>query len=206
MRPGLNFVGDIFQSGLMLILLLACAGSLVYGVWMLLQPATALRFNRSASRWVPTDNIASALDDRHSTERLIYRHHRILASILIAGGLYMIYALSGGRWRAGIVEMFSQKGPWMDVVRDAAGVLMLLVGVIALVVGTIMFIRPSLLKGAEFWLNRWVATDKTLKPLDVVIDAPDRFVERHARLFAALIVVGSLYALLALLPLLSALI
>lgn len=205
MAPGLNFVGEVFQSGLLLVLLLACAGSFVYGVWMLLQPATALRFNRSASTWVPTDSLTSALDDRHSTERLVYRYHRIIAAMILLGGLYVIYALSGGLWRVGITEMFSHKGPWTDVVRDVAGVLMLLVGVIAVLVGIVMFIRPSLLKGAESWLNRWVATDKTLKPLDFAINSPDQIVSRHARVFAALIVVGSLYVLIELLPLLPAL-
>ncbi len=207
MRSGLNFVGDIFQSSLMVLLLLGCAASFVYGVWMLLRPATALRFNQNVSKWVSTDGVTKALDDRHATDWFFYRYHRIYGLILLAGGFYSLYVLSGRQWRLGIVQIFSLYGSfWTDVARDSAGLLMIVVGVTAVVFGIIMLVRPSLLRGVEVWLNRWVATDKHLKPLDAVIDAPDRFVARHARLVAALIVIGSLYVLFMLLPLLPVLI
>lgn len=204
MRSGLSFVGDIFQSSFLVLLLLACALSFAYGVWMLLQPEQALRFNQRVSKWVPTDGYSEAMGKSHATERFFYRYHRIYGLLLLASGLFMLYVISAGRWGRDLTRVFSL-GEWSWLARDVGTLLMVMTGVLAAAFGLIVLIRPSLLRSVEAWLNRWISTENKSKPLDVLHYAPDQFVSRHARLMAALIVIGSLYVLVVLVPLLRAL-
>ncbi|MBX9811198.1 MAG: hypothetical protein K2Y16_06240 [Burkholderiales bacterium] len=204
MSAGLGFVGEILRSSFVVLLLLGCALSFIYGVWMLLQPDQALRFNQRISAWVSTEGVSKVLDRPHSTERYIYRYHRIYGALLLAGGLFTLYVMSGGRWGRDMTAVFSLS-EWSWLVRDVATLLMVMAGFLATALGIIMVIRPSLLRGVEARLNRWIATENNLKPLDSVYYAPDQFAWRHARPLAALIVIGSLYVLVALIPLLRTL-
>lgn len=204
MGAGLSFVGGIIQSGFLILLLLACVLSFAYGVWMLLQPEQALRFNQRASKWVPTDGFSEAMDKPRATEWFFYRYHRIYGTLVLASGLFILYVMSAGHWGRDLMTVLSLS-EWSWLVSDVTTLLMIMTGFLAAALGIIMLIRPSLLRGVEAWLNRWIATENNLKPFDVLYYAPDQFVSRHARLMAALIVIGSLYVLVALVPLLRAL-
>ena len=144
------------------------------------------------------------MEKRHTTERFLYRHHRSFGVLLLAGGIFTLYVMSGSRWGRNLTTAFSLS-EWAWLASDLTTVLMVMNGILATVLGILMFIRPSLLRGVEAQLNRWIATENELKPLDAVHDAPDRFASRHVRLVAVLIVIGSLYALMVLVPMLRTL-
>ncbi len=201
MSASLNLMGELLRSGFVVLLLLGCVVSLMYGVWMLLQPEQALRFNQRVSTWVSTEGVAEVMDKPRSIERLVYRHHRIYGALLLAGGLFTLYVLSAGRWGRDVTNALGLGG-WAWAVSDVTTWFMLVIGLLGTALGLVIIIRPSLLKGVEVKLNRWIATDKGLQTLDSVHYAPDRFVSRHARLVASLIVIGSLYILIVLVPIL----
>ena len=201
MSLGLGFVGGIILSSFLAVLLVGGALSFAFGVWMLLRPDQALRFNQRASTWVSMERLATVMDKRRSTERLVYHYHLVYGALLLAAGLFTLYVMSGGRWGRNVVTTFSL-GEWSWLVSDVTTLLMITIGLLATVLGIIILIRPSLLRGVEAQLNRWINTDDDLKVLDSVHYAPDRFASRHARSVAAVIAIGSLYALVALVPLL----
>ncbi|MFN7085115.1 MAG: hypothetical protein ACK4N4_00640 [Burkholderiales bacterium] len=200
MSAGLDLLAEVLRSGFVAVLLLGCVASLAYGVWLLLQPEQALRFNRRVSAWVSTEKVVQTLDQPHSIERIVYRYHRIYGALLLAGGLFTLYVMAAGRWSRDVRSALGL-GEWSWLVGDVTSALMVIIGILATALGIVIVIRPSLLRGIEARLNRWIATDQDLQPLDSVHDAPDRFAARHARAVAVLIVAGSLYVLVALAPL-----
>ncbi len=204
MSANLSVLGEILGSSFVVLLLLTCALSFIYGVWMLLRPEQALRFNQRISAWVSMDSVSKIMDKPRATERFFYRYHRIYGALMLAGGIFTLYVMSAGRWGRDLTTMFSLS-EWSWLVSDVATVLMVMTGFLAAALGITMLIRPSLLRGVEARLNRWISTENSLKPLDSVHYAPDQFVSRHARPVAALIVIGSLYVLVALVPLLRTL-
>jgi hypothetical protein len=100
-----------------------------------------------------------------------------------------VVALLGRRWRAAGLD-------WLAPALEVA-----LVGLHAaiLVVGMLIFFRPSLLKGVEQAANRWQDGPATSR-LDSVVDGLDDAFEGHPRVSGLLLVVSAAWCLAALAP------
>lgn len=202
MNASLSMLSDILRQGVLVVLLVGCAASLLYGIWMLLRPQGALRFNQYASGWFSTERIARSLDAPHATERFFYRHHRIVGAFVLGGAIYMLHVLSLYNQQADLTAIFGRLNAQAgNLLQDSVAALIVLGSAFSGVVGAFLLIRPSLLKNFEGTLNRWFSTDRPLQSLDAAHYAPDRFASRNARVVAALIIAGSTYALIALAPL-----
>ncbi|MGH8710349.1 MAG: hypothetical protein ACREVA_03410, partial [Burkholderiales bacterium] len=174
-----------------------CAFSLVIGVWMLLKPESVLRLNQYLSKWFGTEKLAAALDAPHSIEVALYRRHRSVGVLVLAGGLYILYVMlfafskkAGGELSYGLNP---QIAAWLT---DALGVVLVLSSVLGLVIGFFLVVRPSVFKPVEEWGNKWYATDKPLRAMEAMHLKPDEAMIRNYRIVAALVIAGSLYVLL----------
>jgi len=70
--------------------------------------------------------------------------------------------------------------------------------VLAILVGMILVLRPSLLKGVEGWTDRQYSPRLSSPNLDEPRYQPDEFVRAHLRLAGIMAAGGSLFALLSL--------
>ena len=188
-------------QALAVVLLLGLLLALSVGLLLLARPQALFALNARLSRWVDTRQAFSLLDQPRHLERFFYRHHRILGSLIVLGSGYVLLrwafaydradllALLGPRWVARGMD-------WVPLALEAV-----LVGLHAaiLVVGALILLRPSLLKGVERAANRWQEGPATT-PLDSVVGNLDGTFEGHPRVSGLLLVALSAWCLLALAP------
>ena len=187
---------DMLVESALIFLLVATAFALLYGVALLAAPSRTLRFNDVASRWFSTRSVQVALDKRHDLQRVIYRRHRWIGVLLLVGGSYVLWILLA-RYDPSVVvaPLKRSMSPRLaSAILDAAWWLLVPANALAVVVGIVMFARPSLLRGVESFANREVSTEAVGTMLDGVYSAPDRLIRAYPRLTGVVIVVASLYA------------
>lgn len=164
------------------------------GLLMLLVPGWLLRMSEKVNLWIDTSVWFRKLDEQQHFERLFYRHHVLMGLLIVAGSLYslwFIWRLQGGELAALLPVMANPV--LQEIVQVSLACFLLAGNLFALLVGLVVLLRPSLLKGLEAWANRWVASDQALGRLDRQVDVAERMVPGHPRLFGLLVVVGSLY-------------
>jgi len=196
-------MGMLIEAAL-ISLLVATVFALVYGVALLAAPSRTLRFNDVASRWFSTSSVQDALNKPHDLQRLIYRRHRWIGVLLLVGGGYVLWILLA-RYDPALVAAPLKRSlsPRLaGAILDAAWWLIVPANALAVIVGIIMFARPSLLRGVESFTNREVSTEAVGTMLDGVYSAPDRLIRTYPRLIGIVIVIASLYAGATLAPLL----
>ncbi|NJD34443.1 MAG: hypothetical protein FIA96_06355 [Betaproteobacteria bacterium] len=94
--------------------------------------------------------LQEVLERPRRVERFIYRHHRLFGVAIVAGALMLLAVLGAGK-----PLLFWVVLPGGPSVRAAMVVLWVL-AVAVLVIGIIVLVRPSALKGVETLANRWI--------------------------------------------------
>jgi len=192
-------IGLLILSDAALIFLVGGAVvAILVGAWMLVNPVSLYRFNDYMNRWFSTRKAARPLMVPRNIDPFIYRHHRIIGTVVVLGSVYVLYALifemRPAELRALFLGSTSPAHPWAWavmglVVALGAGALL------ALVVGIYLLIRPSLLKGMEQWSNRWMTVRRATRVFDIMRQGPEPFIARHPRAVGIAIVLGGLYTL-----------
>lgn len=165
------------------------------GLAIVIAPAQVIRIGEVMNRWVSTDQAFHDLDAPRPTERLFYRHHRWFGGLLTLGAAYVLYsfafAIDYGALSKGVL-LFNSRAATEWLVYSLS-FLNIGFSVLAILLGVIIFFRPSLLKRLEWWANRWYGVDDSLKKLDVQLRAPDSWFRKRPRLLGLMIVAGGLY-------------
>ena len=193
-----KLVADILLQSFLIFVVVGCVFSFIIGVCMLLKPEGVLRLNQYLSRWVGTEKLAAVLDAPHNVEAALYRRHRSVGVLVLAGGLYILYVMlfafkkkaAGGDLSFGLNP---QIAAWL---LDALGVVLVVSSLLGLIIGFFLVVRPSVFKPVEEWGNKWYATEKSLRVMEAVHLKPDEAMIRNYRFVAALVVAGSLYVIL----------
>lgn len=183
---------------LMLTISFGVVGFLV-GIWILIRPESFFRANQFFSQWYSTRKVTKPLMVPHRTERFVYHHHRSVGLMVLAGSIYVLYALFFQYDRDKITAAFFggvYSYPPAGWLVPGLAISLGVGAVFALVIGGFLLFRPSLLKGFEAWANQWVSARRVTKSLDAMHEGPDRFLVRRPRLVASLLILGSLYALI----------
>ncbi|HEX5054888.1 MAG TPA: hypothetical protein VFX02_00170 [Gammaproteobacteria bacterium] len=161
----------------------------ISGIWALLAPQAFLRLNRLCSTWVETRGFETKLSaNRFSLDRLIYRHHLISGSLLLVASLGLLYlvlfhlAVTPAKVEQAVAYQ------WFPLFYESLLSFACLAGIIGMIVGMIVFIRPSSLKLAESWGNQSVSLQPLVERLERRFDMVDLWVERHTRLFGGMVV------------------
>jgi hypothetical protein len=191
-------------QGLLVSLMAGLVLALFVGVLLLVRPQALFALNALLSRWVDTDEVLGKLDQPHHIERFLYRHHRILGAMIVAGAGFVLwrwaFAYERSEFLAAMGTRFLADGlDWLPAALETA--LVALHGGI-LMVGFLVIFRPSLLKGFERTANRWQRGPATTR-LDSVIVGVDGAVEDHPRVTGLLLVLAACWCLLALLPIVA---
>jgi hypothetical protein len=169
---------------------------------LIFKPQFIERVNRVANRWISTRNISRWLDRSVSIERWIHQHHRAAGAAIVLGASYMLIFFGFLFDKAYTLQRLSSKvmipAKLLDGLLDALVLASLVGGVVALIVGLFLWLRPSLLRGTEEEANQWVSSRRATKVLDVPHSGVDRFVESHAQRAGWLLLLGSIYLFFAL--------
>ena len=184
---------------LYVILLGGAALGLLIGILLVVDSARVVRWNDRLNAWYSPPKAFRSLDGSVEIKRVVYRWHRVMGILLLAGAVFTLDQLVFGFTSAALVRTFRDLGnaAALGVVFEAARIFLIVGNVAALVAAAVLIFRPSLLKGVESWADRSYSTERT-EALDAMRYQPDEFVRSRPKLVGALITLGSLYVLLSL--------
>lgn len=176
---------------LALLLVLACAT----GALVMLRPSLLERLQRVGDARAA----ARTLNTEYNIDSWFYRRNRLygaavgLLAIVLLG--YLTFGDASYRWLNAVEPSYRDVAA---IVADSARIVLWLFGTFALIIATVVFTRPSALKGLESVVNRWISPPRSFRGLGRELQGPDRWVARHPRAWGALIAIGSAMCLLAL--------
>jgi hypothetical protein len=188
-------------QGLLVVLMVGLLLALFVGALLLARPKALFSLNARLNRWIDTGALLGKLDQPHHIERFLYRHHRILGLMIVAGAGFVLwrwaFAYERSEFLALLGTSWATKGlDWLPAAMETA--LIALHGAI-LMVGLLVIFRPSLLKGFERTANRWTQGPATTR-LDAVVGGVDEAFEGHPRVSGLLLALAACWCLLALAP------
>jgi hypothetical protein len=129
----------------------------------------------------------------------------VLGLLVIVGASYMLVYFGWQLDKAAALHALGvhlNSPLWAAVLLPALLLVARLGGVLALLVGAIYWIRPSLLKGFETGSNQWLSFRRATKVLDIQRGEIDQLVEYQAQRVGWLLLVASIYLLVLMLRLL----
>ena len=200
MKTAIALLVGVLGQTLFLTLVAGAALGLVIGIVLLVDSERALRWNAHMNRWISTGNALSALDRPRDIKRLIYRWHRVVGLLVIAGALYSVNVLAFGFGTEPLVSSFRDLASptTLRLTVDSVKIFLIAGNNAAILAGIILCFRPSLLKEVEGWADRQYGARLANPNLDAPRYPPDEFVRAHPRLAGALATLGSLYVLVSL--------
>ena len=176
----------------------------VLGALLLFDSARVLRWNTRLSRWVSTRAASEQFDRPRDIKRWIYRSHRVVGLLVVAGSVYTLDALNFDFNSAGLARAFRDLGGQglLAVAFESLRVFLFVGNLAALGAGALLCFRPSLLHRLEAWADRSFGGGADL---DAMRYEPDLWVSAHPRTAGVLLLLVSSYVLfnLAIRPLLS---
>lgn len=197
----LHAIQDAALPTLLTFLLLGALTGLVIGIWLTVSPAHFFHATGGLNRWTSARRALKIWETPLHLERFFYRHHRIFGVVLLlATGwtLYYFTRLYAPEQVLRLLQRASRINPaWAPLLNGTVWVIRI-ASALALLVGLVVVIRPSLLKGIEAKSNTWVSTRKMMRPLEQSYPLADSFASRHPRTAGLIIVVISCYALISL--------
>ena len=200
MKAAIDLLVSVLGQALYILLLLGVALGLLVGILLLIDSQRVLRWNAYLNRWISTGESLRVLDQPHDLNRIVYRSHRILGLVVLAAALYALDVLVFNIQTRALVHIFRDLANPATLQLFAESVRWFLVAgnVLAILVGMILVLRPSLLKGVEGWTDRRYSPRLSSPNLDEPRYQPDEFVRAHLRLAGIVAAGGSLFALLSL--------
>lgn len=189
----------LLWEDLAIFLLLGALLGMVLGLLLISRPRLVERLNQTANRWVTTRHINRWLDRSFSIEHWFYQHHRATGLVIVAGATYILVYFGMLFDKAKALRHLAGRFPpqILGGLLDALVLCALVGGVVALIVGLFMWLRPSMLRGVEGQANQWVSTRRATRVLDVPHGEVDRFVARHARQVGWVLLLASIYLFVA---------
>jgi hypothetical protein len=195
-----SFVDLVIQTlgpVLYIVLLAGAVVGLLIGLLLLIDSARVLRWNAHMNTWYSTRRAMHALDQPVELKRVVYRWHRAIGVLVLAGALVTLDALLFGFTTKALVRAFRDLGNAvvLEVVFETLRIFLIVGNVAALLAALVLVFRPSLLKGVESWADRYYSGRESTEVLDVMRYQPDELVRSRPKVVGALVVLGSLYAL-----------
>ena len=168
---------------------------LIVGLCFCFIPKSVFKTAKKMNKWVVTESIFDYLNKPRYNEVYFYRHHRVFGLIIVLVSTTCFYFLT---FYIGIENMTNslvklaenEFEKWIFVILYYQ---LISAMILSILIGTIIIIRPSVLKKIESWANKWVDTDGPLSVLDSQKDLPDRVLPGNPRIFGVFVIVGALY-------------
>ncbi len=187
-------VKALLWHDLAIFLMLVSLCGIVLGLLLVFKPHIVKRLNHAANRWITTRHINRWLDRSISIEHWFYHWHRVTGVIIAAGAAYVLVYFSTRFDKADALQRLSGRFPaqLLSGLLDALVLFSLVGGVVALIVGLFLWLRPSMLRGMEEETNQWISSRRATRMLDVPHGQVDRFVARHMQQVGWLLLLASI--------------
>jgi hypothetical protein len=197
MKGAVDFLVDIAGHTLLVALVLGAALGVVVGLALVFDSPRALRWNARLSRWISTREAMAPLDAPRDLKRFVYRGHRVVGVLVVAGALYSLDGLTFGFSTEALVRAFRDLGNQgvLGVAFDSARLFFLIGNLAALAAGVVLCLRPAALQRIEAWADRTYAP-RAGNRLDEMRFQPDQWVARHPRLAGIIALAGGGFILL----------
>ena len=198
MKAAIAFLVSVLGQALYILLLLGAALGLFIGIMLLIDSQRVLRWNAYLNRWMSTGESSRVLDQPHDLNRIVYRSHRVVGVVVLAASLYALDVLVFNIQTRTLVHIFRDLANPATLELFVEGARLFLIGgnALAILVGIILVLRPSLLKGVEGWTDREYALSD--QPLDAPRYQLDEWVRAHPWVAGALAAGGGLFVLFSL--------
>lgn len=200
MRNAIEFLIDLVGEALFAGFLVGALLGIVVGALLIFDSARVLRWNERLSRWISTREAVQRFDRPRDIKRFVYRAHRVIGVLVVAGSLYCLDVLTFGFAPGALARAFRDLGGLgvLEVSFESMRLFLIIGNVAALAAGIVLCFRPSLLKGIELWADRTYAAREHSAALDRMRFEPDLWVSRHPLLTGWLVLAGSGFILFSL--------
>lgn len=186
----MDIASDILRQSLLLFLWVGGVTAVFIGTMLWFKPEQLARLNQYFSRWIGAGKLVRLLDKPRPTERLLYRHNRLVGVGLLLGAMLVLYTFLFGYNPRKLSALIPHGYWWLS---DALLAILLVGSVLAALVGFVVLIRPSLLRDTEKLANRWVSTERLPKLLNSMNFSVEQSILRHHRYAGVSITAGGLY-------------
>ncbi len=194
------------------IIMVLIAGNLfavLIGVMMVVAPGRLDAWSRLGNTWISTRKLLKPLEVSRDTDTAMLRYPRVLGAVLLAGAVLIlikgwmfiagISAVDGGRILARFFAPTKLAAGAWETLWVSMIVLIALGALSALAVGLLSLFKVEILKKWSDVANRWVSTQRALKPLDRPHYGLDRIIRGKPRIWGGIITAFALYTLVMLL-------
>lgn len=189
----MDLINDIAWRAFLIFLWMGSVAAVLLGVGLLAAPETVERINQRLGRWIDTDKVEAEFDRPRWTERYVYKHHRVFGAFLFLGSLVVLY-------RFLLTPIKEELKPFLvkDVlgIFDALAAVFIIGAVLAMLIGWVMMLRPSMLREFESVANRWISTDWVGRFFNTSHRSFDRFAFSNRKwVGGVLLIVGTYIAI-----------
>jgi hypothetical protein len=192
----------ILLRSLVLFLMLGSVAGVLAGGLMLWRPEWLASINQYLNRWVSTRKMSQPLDQTVDMDHWFYRYGRISGVLLLAGAIYIVYIFTAAQGRAnflsGLNGLHMLQPALLESLLDTMVLIFLAGAILSILLSMFLIFRPSMLRDFEVGANQRISIRRSLKPMEIQNQNLDKLVFHHARLAGILVLVASLYTLVAL--------
>ena len=187
----MNIIETVLLSALPILLVTGSVAGLIVGAVLILRPHWLLRAGPIANRWISTGSLDKMLNIPINADSWFYRHRRTSGLATLAGAMYVLYFFSVQ------IDKTGAGSSYIGVLFDSMVLIALLGAALALCVSLIVLFRPGLLRKFESAANEWISLRDAMKPLELLHNNVDEFTFRHTQQMGVILVLCSVYTLVA---------
>lgn len=191
------FLEEIFLEAVTLFVAFGVVFTFILGLWLLLQPAGALRFIDISSKGFSLRRWMKPLQIPRYQEKIFYRYNKPLGAVLLAGAIYSLYYFIFDYNQASLTHAFSRyfNVSTTDWLLEVMNIFLVAGNVFVMLIGFTILFFPGSLKAFEEKCNSWISTRNVYKVLDIENKVVDSMLLRYPRALGMLIVLTSFYVL-----------
>jgi hypothetical protein len=193
LQDSYEVVNQILITFALAIFIVTGFAGIVLGVGLNVRSARMLGFLKGMNRWVSLQDSLKPMEQPHDIDKAVYRHRRWFGAIFAICGAYTVYMLLfsidftavvsalGRDATPVIIELLVSNTKWFLV----------LGGVLAFVVGIMMFVSTYALPAFDARINRWYSSGKLGEGANKMHLALDNWAEAFPRTVGLVIAFGS---------------
>lgn len=188
---------DILEATFFNLIITGTIIAMLYGFWLLIFPDSALKLSNKINKTFSMRKYTKTLETPISIEAWFYRHSKFTGGLLMIGAAYLLYLLF---WSLDFAQL-ANKMPGLSIAAwewllQAFQIFFSIMSILVLLIGFLVFIRPSLLKPLEEKANKWVSTRQSMQFMSENVSQTDQLLNHFPRQFGAIILICSAIVLL----------
>jgi hypothetical protein len=182
----------LISFGLGIFIVTAFAG-IALGIGLNVGSARMFGFMKAMNRWVSLRDTMKPMEKPHDIDKAIYRHRRLFGAAFAICGAYTVYMLLFSIDFTYVVAALSKNSTpvIVELLINNMKWLLVLGGVLAVVIGIMMFTSTYALPAFEASFNRWYSSEKLGESVDKMHFPIDNWAEAFPRTVGLLIAFGS---------------